>query len=475
MPRRFGIWIEGQYVETKNVDIIKNPYQGNLFAETCLAEEAEIERAIDSAVKAFDVMRSLTRGERASLLYAISDGIHSNREELALWLTQESGKPIDASELEIVRAATTFQLSAEEAMRNTGEVVALDGSKKNQPYRGHYERFPIGPVSAITPFNFPLNLSAHKIGPALAAGNSVLLKPPVQCPTLLYRFAEIAKDAGLPDGALNVLHCNPPAAERLVTDERIKLLSFTGSAAVGWRLKQIAGKKRVLLELGNNAGAIVHKDADVKHAAQRLALGAFFQSGQVCISAQRLYIHDSVADEFTQRFLEAAKALPVGDPQQKGVVIGPMIDEASLTRVVSWVEEAKAAGANILLEGKKNGTVLSPIVLTDVPADAKIACEEVFGPVVLIERYSDFDDALDRINASRYGLQASIFTHDIRLIERAYRTLDVGGVIVNDFPIFRTDNFPYGGIKDSGLGREGVRFAFEEMTEIKMLVIHTTG
>lgn len=417
----------------------------------------------------------MARGERSGLLHAISEGIRAHRDELASWLVQESGKPIDASVLEIDRAVMTFKLSAEEAVRNPGELVALDLSAKNQPYRGFYERFPIGPISAITPFNFPLNLSAHKIGPALAAGNTVLLKPPVQCPSLLYRFAEIAREAGLPDGALNVLHCNPPAAERLVTDERIKLLSFTGSAAVGWRLKQLAGKKKVLLELGNNAGAIVHHDADIQHAASRLALGAFFQSGQVCISAQRLYVHDRIADEFTDRFIAAAKALPAGDPQQKGTVIGPMIDKAALQRVVTWIDEAKAAGAEVLLDGKQEGPVLSPFVLANVPPEATIVREEAFGPVALIERYSSFDDALERVNASRYGLQASVFTHDIRLIDRAFRALEVGGVIVNDFPIFRTDNFPYGGIKDSGLGREGVRYAIEEMTEMKMLVIHTQG
>ena len=461
---------------SSNTDLeVTDKYTGEVATRVAMADESTIDAAIGAADEAKEAMAAMPAHARQKVLEHCVARFTERQEEMAQALCIEAGKPIRDSRGEVTRLIDTFKIAAEEAVRIEGEVMPLDRTPRTTGYTAFWKRVPIGPCSFISPFNFPLNLSAHKIGPALAAGNSVLLKPPVQCPTLLYRFAEIAKDAGLPDGALNVLHCNPPAAERLVTDERIKLLSFTGSAAVGWRLKQIAGKKRVLLELGNNAGAIVHKDADVKHAAQRLALGAFFQSGQVCISAQRLYIHDSVADEFTQRFLEAAKALPVGDPQQKGVVIGPMIDEASLTRVVSWVEEAKAAGANILLEGKKNGTVLSPIVLTDVPADAKIACEEVFGPVVLIERYSDFDDALDRINASRYGLQASIFTHDIRLIERAYRTLDVGGVIVNDFPIFRTDNFPYGGIKDSGLGREGVRFAFEEMTEIKMLVIHTTG
>lgn len=475
MAQRHGLWIGGASVPTSQWDAIRNPYTGEVFAEVCIAGESEVLQAIEAAQKAYEPLKSLTRGERSDILHSVAETLRKHRAELAHWLVEETGKPIDACLLEMDRAAMTIKLSAEEAIRNVGEVVAVDFSSKNKGYRALYERFPLGPISAITPFNFPLNLSAHKIGPALAAGNPVVLKPAVQCPTLLLRFAEIAHLAGVPAGALNVVHCHPPAAERLATDERIRLLSFTGSAQVGWHLKNIAGKKRVLLELGGNAGAAVHSDADLAHAAKRLALGAFYQSGQVCISAQRIYIQRSVFDSFVDFFLKETRLLAVGDPKEAGTVIGPMIDEKSARRIEEWADEALQQGAKVLLRGARTGSIVPPIVLTDVPKNARIACEEAFGPVALLERYDTFDEAMSKINDTRYGLQASVFTQDARQIDRAFRTLEVGGVIVNDFPNFRTDNYPYGGIKDSGHGREGVRFAMEEMSEKKMLVVNVEG
>lgn len=472
MVRRYGLWIHGESVLTGDWEAIRNPYTGEEIAEASLAGEDEIEIAIQAAERGFLRMKALTRGERAEILHQIVNLLRRHRTEMANCLVEETGKPIDASLLELDRAIMTFRLSAEEALRSVGEVVAVDLSAKTKGYHGVFERFPLGPITAITPFNFPLNLSAHKIGPALAAGNSVLLKPPVQCPTLLFKFAELAHEAGVPSGALNVLHCKPPIAEKLVTDNRVKLINFTGSAAVGWHLKSILGKKRVLLELGGNAGVIVYHDANVPHAAKRLALGAFYQSGQVCISAQRIYVQNSIAEEFTSAFVKETQALSVGDPKQPGTVIGPMIAESAAQRVEDWIKEAIAAGAKTILEGRRHGTMMTPWILTEVPYQSKISCEEVFGPVVILDTYSEFDEALERVNDTHYGLQASVFTHDIRLVDRAFRTLEVGGVIVNDFPNFRTDNFPYGGVKDSGLGREGVRYAIEEMTEKKMLVVN---
>ncbi|MGI6455199.1 MAG: aldehyde dehydrogenase family protein [bacterium] len=472
MVSRFGLWINGNSVETQQWDTIMDPYLGKPFAEVAVAGEPELEQAIQGAQHAFETLRSLSRGERADMLYAISALVKTHRDDLAHWLVQESGKPIDASLLELDRVATTFRLSAEEALRDVGEVQAVDLSARNKNFRALYERFPIGPISAITPFNFPLNLSAHKIGPAFAAGNPVVLKPPVQCPAILIHFARIIQQAGVPDGALNVIHCHPPVAERLATDDRFKLLSFTGSARVGWHLKSIAGRKRVLLELGGNAGAIVHQDADLAHAARRLALGAYFQAGQVCIKPQRIYVHKSIAQLFQQAFVNETRALPVGNPANPGTVIGPMIDESAAQRVMDWVQEAIDQGAQVLLEGKREGRVVPPYVLTQVPENLKVVCEEVFGPVTIIESCNDFDEALQKVNQSRYGLQAAVFTHDIRLIDQAFRTLQVGGVICNDYPNFRTDNFPYGGSRDSGMGREGVRYAMDEMTEKRMLVIN---
>ena len=473
MVRRFGLWIGGRYVETGSADPILNPYTGEPFAEACRADAANLENAIQTAEACFPVLRRLARGERAAILRRLSELLIRCKDELSGWLVQESGKPIDASDLEIDRLALTLRLSAEEATRDVGEVVALDLHEKTRGVRGLWERFPLGPITAITPFNFPLNLSAHKIGPAFAVGNPVILKPPVQCPTVLYRLAELAREAGMPDGALSVVHGHPPEIERLVTDPRIRLLSFTGSAQVGWRLKSLAGKKKVILELGGNAGAIVHADADLDRAAARLALGAFYQSGQVCISVQRVFVHEPIWERFTDRFVEETKTLPAGDPAQRGTIIGPMINRASADRVMEWVDEARRAGAEVLLEGQQTGTLITPIVLSRVPHTLKVYCEEIFGPVALLEPYKNFEEALQRLNESRYGLQASLFTRDADRIDRAFRTLDVGGLIVNDFPNFRTDNFPYGGMKDSGLGREGVRYAMDEMSEIKMLVIHS--
>jgi acyl-CoA reductase-like NAD-dependent aldehyde dehydrogenase len=339
-------------------------------------------------------------------------------------------------------------------------------------YTAQYHRFPIGPVLAIVPFNFPLNLAAHKLAPCIAAGCSMVMKPPQQAPIAVLKLAEIVYEAGLPPKALSVLHSTVDVAEPMVRDDRFKLLSFTGSAAVGWHLKSIAGKKRVVLELGGNAGAIVHSDADIDWAATRVAAGGYGYAGQSCISVQRVLIHRTLFDEFCAAIVERSEALKVGDPMEDGTDIGPLIDEGHAERVMNWVAEAEAGGARVLTGNRRDGALVWPTVLADTTFEMKVECEEIFGPVVTVRPYDDFKAAVQIVNDSVYGLHSGIFTHDIRLIDYAYTNLDVGGVVVNDMPTFRIDNMPYGGVKSSGLGREGPHTSIEDMTEVKMLIVN---
>jgi glyceraldehyde-3-phosphate dehydrogenase (NADP+) len=367
----------------------------------------------------------------------------------------------------------TFSLAADEARRFGGEVVPLDVDPRAAGMTGLVHRFPVGPISAITPFNFPLNLLAHKVAPAIAVGSALVVKPPPQCPQMAFRLAGILSEAGLPPGACNVLHLPIPLAERLATDPRFAMLTFTGSPNVGWHLKQVAGKKKVCLELGGNAAAVVHEDVpDLDWVAGRLALGAFAYAGQVCIKVQRLLVHRPIYRQFAERFVAASAALTCGDPMDPATVVGPMIDRAARERVEAWTAEAVAAGAEVLLAGRRDGNILTPAVLARVPLDARISCQEVFGPVAVVEPYDDWAEALGQVNDSAFGLQAGVFTRDVNRIFSAFQTLEVGGVIANDFPTLRVDNYPYGGVKDSGFGREGVRYAMEEMTEPRMLVLN---
>jgi len=383
----------------------------------------------------------------------------------------EAGKPIRYAAAEVDRAIWTFTVASEETKRVAGELPPLDASPVGEGYLAMTARLPVGPVAAISPFNFPINLVAHKVAPAFAVGAPVVLKPPPQAPLTALRLGRIVQEAGAPPGLFNVVPCSVEVAAQLVTDDRMALLSFTGSARVGWTLKNQAGKKRVVLELGGNAAAIVHEDADVDDAATRLAVGAFAYAGQICISTQRIYIQDGVYDRFLSRFLAAVSQLPVGDPADPRTVVGPMIDQAAADRVESWVKEAVSHGATALLAGSRRDNVLSPVVLSGVDARMKVVCEEVFGPVVVVSRYRTWQEAIDQVNASPYGLQASVFTRGVDEVVRAWAGLDVGGVIVNDYPMFRVDQMPYGGAKESGLGREGVRYAMDSMTEPRLLVI----
>jgi glyceraldehyde-3-phosphate dehydrogenase (NADP+) len=472
MAKQYKLLIGGEWRETGVSAEIRSPYTGKVVGRIPWGSAKELEDAIGAAEAAFRETRTLSRRRRSEILAAIAAGIRERRGELAELIARESGKPLTLAAGEVGRAVGTFTLAAEEAKRFAGEVVPVDVEQRTEGYVCVTERFPIGPIAALSPFNFPLNLVAHKLAPCLATGNTMVLKPPPQAPLTSLVLGEIALAAGAPPGSFNIVHLEIPLAERLVADDRLKMLTFTGSARVGWMLKARAGKKRVLLELGGNAGAIVHKDADVGWAAERCAAGGFGHAGQVCIKVQRVYVHQNVYDSFMSAFLRRVQALKVGDPMDPATDVGPLIDEAAARRVEDWVEEARKGGAAILCGGKRNGGFFEPTVLSGTTNEMLVKREEVFGPVVTVDRYRDFADALAAVNDSAYGLQAGVFTHDLRLVAEAFRVLEVGGVIANDYPTLRVDNYPYGGTKDSGLGREGVRYAMEAMTEPRALVVN---
>lgn len=449
-----------------------DPFTGRTIAAVAQASETDLEEAIASTVEAAPVMAGMPGHARYKILQQIAALLSQRRDEIASTITAEAGKPITDAKREVDRAMQTFTVAAEESRRIAGEVVPLDWTPGSDSHVGILRRFPIGPVLGITPFNFPLNLVAHKVAPALAAGNPILIKPAPQTPLTALLLGEIALQAGLPPGGLNVVPCDNLLAERLVVDPRFKLLSFTGSAAVGWMLKAKCGKKKVVLELGGNAGVIVEPDADLDLAARRCAAGGFGYAGQTCISVQRVFVHQAVADPFTTKLLMHVARLKAGDPTDDTTTIGPLIDHAAAHRVESWINEAVAEGARVLLGGKRMGSVVEATVLSDVKPDMKVSCQEVFGPVVTVTPYSRFGDAIAMLNQSDYGLQAGVFTRDINKIFYAFRHLEVGAVLANEIPTFRSDHMPYGGVKDSGLGREGVRAAIEEMTEPKLLIVN---
>jgi acyl-CoA reductase-like NAD-dependent aldehyde dehydrogenase len=430
--------------------------------------------AIQAAVRAFEVTRKLPSYERQRVLRAVAQGITDRREDFARTIALEAGKPIRTARAEVERAIFTFNIAAEESTRIYGQWLPLDLQAFAAGRWALVRRFPLGPIAAITPFNFPLNLVAHKWAPALAAGCTIVHKPASQTPLSSLLLAELVEQAGWPSGALNVLPLSSHDAEHLVADERLKMLTFTGSAVVGWDLKKKAGKKRVTLELGGNAGVIIHDDADLDYAAERCATGGFSYAGQSCISVQRIFVHATVMEDFLAAFLPRVQKLKVGDPLEEATDVGSLISEADARRAEEWIYEATAAGARLLCGGKRNGSLLEPTVLTGTRPQQRVNCDEIFAPVVTVESYDDFGEAVRRVNDSRYGLQAGVFTRDTALLFRAYEELEVGGVIAGDAPTFRIDHMPYGGVKDSGLGREGLRYAIEEMTEQKILVVNMT-
>jgi acyl-CoA reductase-like NAD-dependent aldehyde dehydrogenase len=470
------IYLAGAWVTSPDVLVVDDPANPETPAgATYTATPEQYEQAVQGAIAGFERMRRLSSLERSRALHHIENGIRSRREELARVITRESGKPIRDALGEVDRAILTFKLGAEEAERITGESIPLDLNPISKGRTGITRRFPVGPVAGISPFNFPLNLAAHKVAPALAAGCSIVLKPPSRDPLTMLTVAEIIDEAGLPEGAVSILPMDRELGDRLVEDDRFKLLSFTGSPSVGWQMKARAGRKKVVLELGGNAGAIVDASADLDWAVQRCLMGAFTYAGQVCISVQRLFVHESAWEPFMERFVAGAKALTVGDPMDPETRLGPMVDLQASQRIGRWVDEAVAAGAKALTGGTGDGRAFPATILVDVPKDAAVCTQEAFAPIVVVARFSDFDSVLTEVNDSRFGLQAGLFTNDLAHTWRAFEELEVGGVIVNDVPTYRIDNMPYGGVKESGLGREGLRWAIEDMTEVRILVLAQPG
>ncbi len=471
MTSQFKFLVGGEWRSSDEKLYIANPFNGSAVGVVSMAHEKDLDDAIQHSVDAFSAMRELSGYERSKILWRIAQSIEKRRQEFAELITNESGKPIRFSSAEVDRAISTFSIASEEATRIDGEVIQLDNTSTVKNRKGIVTRFPVGPIACISPFNFPLNLIAHKIAPAVASGNSFIVKPPPQAPLTSLLLGECLLDSGIPKNAVNILPSSNTDAELLVTDPRIAMMSFTGSARVGWELKQKAGKKKVILELGGNAAVIVDRNADVDLAVERCVLGAFAYAGQVCIKVQRIYVHKNVYKEFKMKFLEVASDVKVGNPLEDDTIVGPMITLAEAERVERWVKEAVADGANIEWGGKRKGSMFEPTVMSEVTPEMKVCSEEIFGPVVTLHSADSLERAVDEVNNSRYGLQAGFFSRDIHSIMFAYKHLDVGGVIANDYPTFRVDNMPYGGIKDSGSGREGVRYAIQEMTEPKLLVL----
>jgi len=472
MPPERRLFIDGKLRETGRTMPVVSPWDGREVARVHLGGESDMEDATQAAQRGFKAMAALSRGERAGILRRVAEGVRKRGDEIASTMTAEMGKPIQYSRAEVARCVTTFTLAAEEAGRFGGEIVPVDIEAHTTGYFAMTIMVPIGPIAAISPFNFPLNLVAHKLAPCLAVGSSMVLKPARQTPLEALTLAEIVHEAGAPAGAFNVVNCEPAVGERLATDDRFPYLTFTGSVGVGWRLKQKAWKKRVTLELGGNAACLVHSDADLDYAVSRCLAGGFGQTGQSCISVQRILVHEAVYAAFERKFLDGVARLKTGDPTDPATVVGPVIDKASAERIQSWIAEARGAGARVLAGGTREGNVIAPTVIADAGPDLKVSCQEVFGPVVTLGTYREFEQAVAAADDSSYGLQAGIFTHDIRLIRHAVANLHVGGVMVNEVPTMRVDNMPYGGTRDSGLGREGPRYAMHEMSEPRLVMFN---
>ena len=452
---------------------VTDKFSGEVATRVALADSKAIGAGIAAAVEAEGAMAAMPPYERQEVLNHCVARFKERFEELALALCIEAGKPIKDSRGEVTRLIDTFRVAAEESVRIGGEVMNLEISARAKGYRGMYKRVPIGPCSFISPFNFPLNLAAHKIAPAVAAGCTWVMKPASRTPIGALIMGEVLAETNLPKGAFSVLPAHRDGADLFTEDDRLKLLSFTGSPDVGWKLKAKAGRKKVVLELGGNAACIVDADQVPRLDAvvERLVFGAFYQSGQSCISVQRIIAHESIYDAVRDKLVKAVKALKMGDPRKEETFIGPMISESEAQRLKKWIDAAVKRGAKCLTGGALDGAMLEPAVLENIPLETEFNCEEAFGPAVGLYKFRDFEDALRQVNDSKFGLQAGVFTNDIRKSMRAWDALHVGGVVINDVPSWRVDNMPYGGVKDSGLGREGIRYAIEDMTEIRLLVI----
>ncbi len=473
LEEHYPYYLANKPVQANSDLEVTDKYSGEVATRVALADAKAIDQAIGAAVEAAPACGAMPPYERQQVLQHCVARFEARQDELAMALCIEAGKPIKDSRGEVTRLIDTFRIAAEESVRIHGEVMNLEISPRAKGYRGFTRRVPIGPCSFISPFNFPLNLAAHKIAPALAVGCPFVLKPASLTPVGALLIGEVLAETDLPEGAFSILPCRRDGAELFTVDERLKLLSFTGSPDVGWKLKQQAGKKKVVLELGGNAACVVDADTDLEDAVRRLIVGAFYQSGQSCIGVQRIIAHEAIYDELRERLVTATKELKSGDPKDEETFIGPMISEKEAIRLEEWIHDAVKAGGKLLCGGTRDGAILAATLLEDVPKDQPVCAEEAFGPVAVLSSFNDFSKALDAVNDSVFGLQAGVFTRDIYHILQAWDRLDVGGVIVGDVPSWRVDHMPYGGVKESGLGREGVRYAMEDMTEIRNLVIRT--
>ncbi len=473
MSKTYPYYLAGEAVYA-NTDLkVTDKYSGEVAYEVPLATPDVLDEAIAAAEGAAEAMRKMTVYERQAVLEHCVKRFTERADELAEALCIEAGKPINDAKGEVGRLIDTFKIAAEETPRMLGETLPLDISPRAKGYRGMTQRVPIGPCAFISPFNFPLNLAAHKVAPAIAAGCPFVLKPASMTPIGALVIGEILAETDLPKGAFSILPCRRDSADMLTEDDRLKLLSFTGSPEVGWALKARAGKKPVVLELGGNAACVVDNDWDLDDAISRVIIGAFYQSGQSCIGVQRLYVHSDVYDEFKEKLVAKTKALKSGDPKDPETFIGPMISEGEAERLHGWIKDALDRGATLLCGGEREGNMLQASLFENVPADCDLSAEEAFGPVAILEPFDDYDTVLKKVNDSRYGLQAGIFTRDLYKAQKAWDELEVGGVVIGDVPSWRVDHMPYGGVKDSGIGREGIRYALEDMTELRLMVVRT--
>ena len=468
-------YLAGHWVSSDSVLEVRNPFNEQIVGITSFASADQLEEAINAATTVMPALRELATFERAGILANLASRMRGERDEIARLISLEAAKPIRDAEVEADRGIFTVETAAEEAKRIDGEVLPLDLLPSSKGRFGIVRRFPIGPIAAISPFNFPLNLALHKLAPAIASGNSIVLKVPSNTPLTMLKIATLLDGLGLPDGAVSILPMNREVGDRLVDDDRFKLLSFTGSPDVGWSMKSRAGMKKVVLELGGNAGVLIDEDADLAFAASRVRVGAFAYAGQVCISVQRVFIHERRFDEFVELLLDETSKIVVGDPLARSTDLGPMIDDKAAIRTQTWVDQAVADGARLLTGGKANGRFFEPTVIAGAPRTAAICSKEAFAPLVNVFPVASFEAGIEGLNDSSFGLQAGVFTNNLDHGFRAFEAIETGGVIINDIPTYRIDHMPYGGIKQSGLGREGIKYAIEDMTEPRLMVVNRLG
>ena len=468
----YPIYVAGEWQTSGDPLEVRSPYSAELIGTTYQASRDQLEQAIVAAEQAFAVTRRMPTYERVTILQKLAAGLKARRDEFAQMIAAEAGKPIRDAEVETDRGVFTLETAAEEAKRLEGEVIPLDLIASSKGRTGIVRRFPVGPIAGISPFNFPLNLALHKIGPALAAGNTIVLKPPSRDPLTMLLFAELLDEAGVPKGAVSIMPMSREVGDVLVEDPRFKVLSFTGSPDVGWQMKQRAGMKKVILELGGNAGVIVDSESDLDFAVSRVRVGAFAYSGQTCISVQRVFVLADVYEEFRDKLVDAVQAIKLGDPLARETDLGPMIDEKAVLRTQAWIDQATAGGARVLTGGTAQGALFAPTIIENADPENYVCAKEAFAPLVTLAPVDSFGEAIRQINDSAYGLQAGVFTNSLEKALAAHENIEVGGVIINDIPSYRIDHMPYGGVKASGLGREGLKYAIEDMTEPRLMVLN---